>query len=201
MTVRPTKLELIEGDRLRIEWSDETQREYATAELRDACLEISGERAKLPAVGEAYAEARRAAGSIGAYQKPTAEDFSHAIVHRAAIQCAGSWRRWCLTDDDSEMALRARFFQCYDELRKREITRHALPESARQLTAEESRQSLADVYSRAEAPRIAPADEGRLKPIHELMKSAPPTGAAILGDDMTDAEWWAKKAAILEGAL
>jgi DUF971 family protein len=37
MTVQPTKLELIEGDRLRIEWSDQTQREYATAELRDAC--------------------------------------------------------------------------------------------------------------------------------------------------------------------
>jgi len=37
MDVRPTKLELIGQERLRIEWSDATHSEYTIRQLRDAC--------------------------------------------------------------------------------------------------------------------------------------------------------------------
>ena len=37
MNVRPTKLELAGDDRLRIEWSCGTTREYEFRQLRDAC--------------------------------------------------------------------------------------------------------------------------------------------------------------------
>jgi len=145
------------------------------AEIRKACSETSGERAKLPAPGEAYAEARRAASSIGARVMPTAEDFSHGIVRSAAVQAAGSWRRWCLTDIEfGEAPLRAKFFDVYRELREREVSRLALPESARQLTAEESRQLLEDISTRAgsEPKRLGEVDE--LKPLRELLRLRPP---------------------------
>lgn len=121
------------------------------AEIRSACLEVSGERANLPAVGEAYAEARRAAARFGAGGKPVGGDFSHAIVHRAAVQASGSWRMWCLSDNEAPQ--RARFFEVFKELRDREIRQLALPESRRQLSAEESHQLLEDVYARAERER------------------------------------------------
>ncbi len=125
------------------------------AEIRSACLEVSGERASLPAVGEAYAEARRAARALGARAVPGADDFSHAIVHRAAIQAAGSWRMWCLSDNEAPQ--RARFFEVFKELRDREIRQMAIPESQRQLTREESHQLLEDVYARAERTKSLPA--------------------------------------------
>lgn len=175
------------------------------AEIRRACFEASGDRAKLPAVGEAYAEARRAASSTNAYAKPTAEDFSHAIVHRAAIQAAGSWRRWCLTDlEFGEAALRAKFFDVYRELRERELSRLALPKAARQLTAEESRQILEDISARAERePKqlAAGANPEALKSIHELFRSNPPFAAAskqkAVGAEISQTEWEARKAAIV----
>ena len=37
MNLQPTKLELIADDRLRIEWNDQTLREYTFGELREAC--------------------------------------------------------------------------------------------------------------------------------------------------------------------
>ncbi len=37
MNLQPTKIELIADDRLRIEWNDQTQREYTFGELREAC--------------------------------------------------------------------------------------------------------------------------------------------------------------------
>jgi len=37
MNVNPTKLELVDGTRLRITWSDSQVRDYAFRELRDAC--------------------------------------------------------------------------------------------------------------------------------------------------------------------
>ncbi|HKD37243.1 MAG TPA: DUF971 domain-containing protein [Pirellulales bacterium] len=37
MNFFPTKLELLSGSRLAIEWSDGQRREYAFAELRDRC--------------------------------------------------------------------------------------------------------------------------------------------------------------------
>lgn len=37
MTVRPTKLERNEGNKLTIHWSDGQQRQYSYRELRDAC--------------------------------------------------------------------------------------------------------------------------------------------------------------------
>jgi len=37
MDARPTKLKLIGQERLRIEWSDATKREYTIGQLRDAC--------------------------------------------------------------------------------------------------------------------------------------------------------------------
>jgi DUF971 family protein len=37
MDVYPTRLELIEGNRLLIEWSDGRKREYTFGELRSAC--------------------------------------------------------------------------------------------------------------------------------------------------------------------
>ena len=127
----------------------------AIAEIRSACLEVSGERANLPAVGEAYAEARRAAANFGAYAKPAAADFSHAIVQRAAIQASGSWRMWCLSDNEAPQ--RARFFEVFKELRDREIRQQALPESQRQLTREESHQLLEDIEARAERVKRLPA--------------------------------------------
>jgi DUF971 family protein len=35
--MRPTKIEIVPGDRLAIEWDDRQRREYAFQELRDAC--------------------------------------------------------------------------------------------------------------------------------------------------------------------
>ncbi len=173
------------------------------AEIREACLEISGERAQLPAAGEAYAEARRGAAQIGAYAKPTAEDFSHAIVHRAALQAAGSWRRWCLTD--MEAPLRAKFFEVYRELRDREVSTLALPKSARQLTAEESRQLLQDIETRAarETKQLgAGASPEALKPIHELFRAKPPvlvtSKPKTVGAELSQAEWEAKKNELLK---
>ena len=176
------------------------------AEIRKACLETSGELAKLPAAGEAYVEARRAASVIDAYAKPTADDFSHAIVYRAALQASGSWRRWCLTDlEFGEAALRAKFFDVYRELRDRELSRLALPKSARQLTAEESHQLLEDIWTRAERkPKrlVAGADAKDLKPIHELFRSDPPFGAKskpkAVGVELSREQWEAKKATVLE---
>lgn len=171
------------------------------AEIRDACLEVSGSRAKLPAVGEAFTEARRAASSIGSYAKPTAEDFSHAIVHRAAVQAAGSWRRWCLSED--EAALRARFFEVYRELRAREVQQLSLPPSARQLTAEESRAALEDLNTRAARAALpAPADTYEAKPLSELIAKRPPPsrGVEVVGGAMTDAEFETRKTALVEAA-
>lgn len=37
MNVYPTQLERVEGDRLRITWSDQSVREYSARELREAC--------------------------------------------------------------------------------------------------------------------------------------------------------------------
>ena len=37
MNVYPTKLAIVEGNRLLIEWSDGERREYAFADLRDHC--------------------------------------------------------------------------------------------------------------------------------------------------------------------
>jgi DUF971 family protein len=37
MSVAPTRLSLTAADRLRIDWSDGTAREYAVRELRDRC--------------------------------------------------------------------------------------------------------------------------------------------------------------------
>jgi DUF971 family protein len=37
MNLQPTKIELIADDRLRIEWNDQTLREYTFGELREAC--------------------------------------------------------------------------------------------------------------------------------------------------------------------
>ena len=168
--------------------------------IRKACFEISGQRAKLPSVGEAYAEARRKASALGSYVKPVSEDFSHAIVHRAALQSSGSWRRWCLTDDEAEAPLRARFFQVYGELCDREITQRALPESARQLTAEESHQLLADVATKGgvEPKRLSGGEA--LKPISELIRSRPLfKGREVVGRDMTEAEWEARKSAVRRG--
>lgn len=163
------------------------------SELRAACLEVAGERAMIPLVGEAWAEARRAAAKFDTYEPPTGTDFSHAIVHRAALQSAGGWRRWCLSED--EAALRARFFECYKDLRDRELSQRALPESQRHLTAEESRQALEDVH--AEARRLEaghpPGDRSR----RELSSLVRRRGDAIVGDSMSDAEFEAKKAEIL----
>jgi len=37
MKIQPTKLELVDANRLRIHWSDGQVRDYAFRELRDAC--------------------------------------------------------------------------------------------------------------------------------------------------------------------
>ena len=118
------------------------------AAIREACAEVSGDRAKLPSVGESYAEARRCASSIGAYVTPTGDDFSHEIVYQAIVQSSGSWRRWCLTDDSDQVSLRSRFFQVYTDLLARERLRLSIPEAQRHLTAEESRQILSDLEMR-----------------------------------------------------
>lgn len=172
------------------------------AEIRGACLEVSGERANLPAVGEAYAEARRAAARFGAGGKPVASDFSHAIVHRAAVQASGSWRMWCLSDNEAPQ--RARFFEVFKELRDREIRQQALPESQRQLTAEKSRQLLEDVNARSIRESLAlPAVTDARLPLHKLLKQTPPIpehAAVVVGEELDDAGWEARKAEILEGA-
>ncbi len=37
MQLQPTKLELMDDNRLLIEWSDQQRRQYSVAELRDGC--------------------------------------------------------------------------------------------------------------------------------------------------------------------
>lgn len=173
------------------------------AEIRTACLEVSGARAKLPAPGEAYAEARRGARKFGAYVKPVSEDFSHAIVYRAALQAAGSWRRWCLTDE--EVPLRAKFFDCYRELRQRELTAQAVPESHRALTSEESRALLEDVNARAQRKRLRAGEEDEiggedLVPISDLLRSKPlpehDPDEHVVGSGETSEEFEERKARI-----
>lgn len=169
----------------------------AIEEFRRTCLEVSGARAKIPATGEAYIEARRKASSIGAYEKPVAEDFSHRLVHRAAIQTSGSWRRWCLTED--EAPTRARFFEVYRELVHRELRQRALPPAARTLTAEESRALLEDLQARAERKALpAPAEgERKRRKLSELVKTFE---HGVIGKDLSDEEWEARKKSLLEGA-
>jgi hypothetical protein len=164
------------------------------SELRAACLEVAGERAKLPLVGEAWAEARRAAAKFDTYAPPTGKDFSHPIVHRAALQAAGGWRRWCLSED--EAALRARFFEVFRDLREREFTQRALPVSQRHLSAEESRQLLEDLAGRPQltSENSRGAEERTRRELLSLVKRR---GAPIVGEALTDAEWEARKAQAL----
>ncbi|HJQ80101.1 MAG TPA: DUF971 domain-containing protein [Lacipirellulaceae bacterium] len=49
MSIQPTKLELPDGARLRISWSDNQVRDYGFRELRDACpCATCREKRKLP---------------------------------------------------------------------------------------------------------------------------------------------------------
>jgi hypothetical protein len=166
----------------------------AISELRAAVLEISGERAQIPAVGEAWIEARRGAARFDTYDPPTESEFTHPVVYRAAVQAAGGWRRWCLSED--EAALRARFFEVYRELRERELVQATLPESARHLTAEESRYLLEDLEARAAKELPGGSEERRRRELSPLV--APDKARAIVGERMTDEEFAARKAELLK---
>lgn len=166
----------------------------AISELRAACLEVAGERAKIPSVGEAYAEACRLAMRLGQSARITAPDFSNPIVYRAIVQSHGSWRGWCATPLSDEAPSRARFFEVYRELYARAVQQQALPESARHLTAEEARHVLEDVQAKAQQA-LSSGEERRER--RNLSSLVAPKGPAVVGQSMTDDEFAAKKAALL----
>ena len=166
------------------------------AEIHEACFTVSGERARIPSRFEAWEEARGAASHLGTYCRPSDKHFSHPLVLRAAVQAAGSWRRFCLTDEES--SLRARFLQAYEDLSRRELEQQALPESQRHLTAAEARYQLEEVQRRA-AKQLPAGEPEPVKPIWELIRSKRP---AILREvpQFTDEEWAARVAALREQA-
>ena len=190
----------------------------AVAEIRAACDEVAGARAQIPSPGEAYAEAREAAGKIGAGDDPRGEKFSHELVLRTAIMTCGTWRRWCL--DEDQAPTRARFFENYKELRERELIQRRLPPERRHLTAFEAKEGLRKIEAAA-AKRLgaggATNQRGEeLVHISELSKKFPPAPqprvddepegrsvdmaspgrgrpSGIIGEGMTEEEFQARK--------
>lgn len=126
----------------------EAGRKFAPSvgELRGAVAELRGMSSNMPSSFQAWQEVLQQVGAVGSYGTPS---FSHPLVKRA-VDALG-WKNICLSEDAT--ADRARFIQCYEQLRERTQNEEMLiPEvrgfieanGARSLAPSESIHLLAD---------------------------------------------------------
>lgn len=98
-------------------------------ELRDAAIAIRTNRQALPSAFEAWEEVTRGIRQYGHGRQP---EFSHPWVGQAVRQIGG-WDRICMSENS--IADRARFFECFDECRRRNDMAEATLPAVKELAA------------------------------------------------------------------
>jgi hypothetical protein len=99
----------------------EAGRKFAPSvgELRGAVMELRGYSANVPSSFEAWREVLQQVSNVGYYGTP---QFSNPMVERA-VKALG-WREICMSEN--QIADRARFVQCYEQLLERAQTQEML---------------------------------------------------------------------------
>ena len=92
----------------------ESGRRFAPSigEIRGAVSELRGMSANVPSAFQAWQEVLRQFSLTGSYGTP---QFSHPLIAQAVRQMG--WRELCLSEN--QIADRARFIQCYEQLMSR----------------------------------------------------------------------------------
>lgn len=92
----------------------EAGRKFApsTGEIRGAVAELRGYASNVPSSFQAWQEVLEQALATGQYRTPT---FSHPLIDQA-VRAMG-WREICMSEN--QIADRARFIQCYEQLSER----------------------------------------------------------------------------------
>lgn len=96
----------------------------SVGELRARYFELGETANGIPAAQEAWSEVKHAfRRGFSRWHAPTAETWTHPLVHRA-LDCIGGW--YALCDSENDAADRARFIEAYNVLLGRERDRERM---------------------------------------------------------------------------
>lgn len=102
------------------------------AEIRQGAVGILAGEQGLPLPHEAWAEVKAQVRSVGHYGQPA---WSHPLIGKA-LDGAGGFQSFCMSDSDQEPSWRAQFLRAYEQLVSREREDQAmLPEVRRTMVA------------------------------------------------------------------